>query len=375
MKLSHLITAASTVLLAACAARPPVPMLATDASATLAATATVASTVTSAATATLAATVIPTPLATIRPEAAAYLEAALDLMEENGINRLQVDWPAMRAIAGRLAASAGKPSDTYAAIRYVLRAAGGRHSFFLTPTEAAEWDQVTVADTPPPRAKLLLDRLGYVAVEGVLITNSDEAAEYATLVQQLIRDLDAQAPCGWIVDLRENTGGNMYPMLAGLGPILGEGVAGEFEEPLGYTTQWSYRDGQSFYGDEGVTRVTGPAYHLQAAHPPVGVLIGPKTASSGEAMVISFRGRPDTRSFGHSTAGLSTGNAGFPLSDGAVIFLTTAVMADRTGQDYGTYIEPDEVIDQRQSTLIHDEAIPQPAVDWLLAQPACMAEA
>jgi len=31
---------------------------------------------------------------------------------------------------------------------------------------------------------------------------------------------------GWIVDLRGNGGGNMWPMLAGVGPVLGEGVVG-----------------------------------------------------------------------------------------------------------------------------------------------------
>ena len=31
---------------------------------------------------------------------------------------------------------------------------------------------------------------------------------------------------GWIVDLRTDGGGNMWPMMAGLGPILGEGIMG-----------------------------------------------------------------------------------------------------------------------------------------------------
>jgi C-terminal processing protease CtpA/Prc len=32
---------------------------------------------------------------------------------------------------------------------------------------------------------------------------------------------------GWIVDLRNNGGGNMWPMLTGIGSILGEGVESE----------------------------------------------------------------------------------------------------------------------------------------------------
>jgi carboxyl-terminal processing protease len=348
------------VLLAACAAPGPAPQVPPSATVIIVPIATVQPATT------------PSPVPTMAPEAAAYLETALDVMEENSLNRLQLDWGELRATAMRLAGGAQAPANTYSAIRYVLRKAGGVHSFFLTPKQAAAWGSHTVDDVAPPRASLLLDQVGYIAIGGVLILDVEAANEYATRVQQLIREVDAGSPCGWIVDLRENTGGNMYPMLAGLGPILGEGVAGQFLDPAGHTTQWSYQAGQAFSAGEAVTSVIGPAYHLEFENPPVSVLTGPNTASSGEAMVISFRGRPNTRSFGLSTTGLSTANAGYPMSDGAMIFVTTSVMADRTGEVYGGYINPDEVVsDERQSTIIEGESIPQPAIDWLLAQPVC----
>ena len=60
--------------------------------------------------------------------------------------------------------------------------------------------------------------------------------------------------------------------------------------------------------------------------------------------------------------GLSTDNQGIPLSDGALIILTTSVYADRMGQTYGDRIYPDELVeDVRKFTFIMDEAIPQPA--------------
>jgi hypothetical protein len=81
-------------------------------------------------------------------------------------------------------------------------------------------------------------------------------------------------------------------------------------------------------------------------------------ASSGEATVIAFRRRPDTRSFGAATRGLSTANKGFDLSDGATLALTTSVMADRTRTKYGDSIPPDEIVtDPRQ--------VVQRALEWL----------
>ena len=50
--------------------------------------------------------------------------------------------------------------------------------------------------------------------------------------------------------------------------------------------------------------------------------------------MIAFQRRPDTRSFGAVTCG----------RDGASLFLTVAVMADRTKFQYGGPIAPDEEV-------------------------------
>lgn len=314
----------------------------------------------------------PTSALGISSTAAAYLQTALEIMQKNGIHRYQVDWNAVAKEAFLEAQHAQSEDETYSAIRNALREAGGRHSVFLTPDKAAELEHSTVSDNPPPRGKMLLGKLGFIAIGEFISPILEEAAKYATSVQQLIHDLDASGSCGWLVDLREDKGGNMWPMMAGLGPILGEGKNGAFINPDGQEANWLYHDGQALLGGEVLVQVTEPAYQLKNPSPPVAVLTGEQTASSGEAVVVSFRGRPHTRSFGYPTAGLSTGNSGFPLSDGAVIVLTSVVFADRTGQVYGDQIIPDEVVDSNvKFTRILGEIIHQPAIDWLMAQPTC----
>ena len=333
-----------------------------------------------APTATITVTTIPTSIATetallpISPVAAAYLEEALNIMQSNSLHRDTIDWETLRTSTFEMAKHAQTPADTYGAIRFALLQLGDHHSFFQTPEEATQWERLTASDSPAPRSKLLLGKLGFVAMGGFLSGIPEEQSKYASSMQQLIRNVDAQSPCGWIVDLRENTGGNMWPMLVGIGPILGAGKAGSFVGPDGDEVDWSYRDGQAFAGDEVFATVNGPAYQLKAASPPVAVLTGIYTASAGEAMVVSFRGRPNTRSFGRSTTGVSTANESFLMNDGAWIVLTVAVFADRTGQTYGDRIYPDELVeDVRSFTIILKEAIPQPAIDWLMSQPVCMA--
>ena len=311
----------------------------------------------------------------ISPAASAYLEEALDIMQNNSLHRHSIDWEALRTTVFEMAQHAQTPAETYGVIRFALLQLGDHHSFFRTPKDVTRVEQRTINDFPPPLGKLLLDKLGFIAIAGYRSGNLQEEALYATNVQQLIRELDMQNPCGWIIDLREDTGGSIWPVLAGLGPVLGEGKAGAFVDPDGYEVDWSYQDGQAMIGDEVLVQVNGPAYQLKAASPAVAVLTGVNTASSGEAIVVSFRERPHTRSFGLYTTGLSTGQAGFTLSDGAMIFITTVVFADRTGQTYGDRIYPDELVDDvRKFTYMMDEAIPQPAIDWLMSQPACMAQ-
>lgn len=70
-------------------------------------------------------------------------------------------------------------------------------------------------------------------------------------------------------------------------------------------------------------------------------------------------GRPRVRTFGAPTAGLATGNVAIDLTDGAVLVLTVAREADRTGRLYGnTPIAPDQPTPGDADTLTD-------AVAWL----------
>jgi carboxyl-terminal processing protease len=83
----------------------------------------------------------------------------------------------------------------------------------------------------------------------------------------------------------------MWPMVAGVGPVLGEGVIGYFIDPTGVENAWEYRDGASWDNGVAQQRVDAP-YRLRRDRPRVAVLTDGGVASSGEATVIAFRGAP-----------------------------------------------------------------------------------
>ena len=47
-------------------------------------------------------------------------------------------------------------------------------------------------------------------------------------------------------------------MIAGLGPVLGEGLLGWFIDPVGAEVPWEYRDGASWSGGGPAQRVDAP---------------------------------------------------------------------------------------------------------------------
>ena len=144
-------------------------------------------------------------LSPMSAEARDYLATALDTIEVTSMHRATIDWRMVRDSAFLLAAGARGPSDTYGAIQWALRRAD-KHSFLQA---RFPWINPILVD----------GRFGYVRVP--FYSGASKAALTDSL-QEALRDLDGRGACGWIVDLRMNGGGNVWPMTAGIGPLLGD---------------------------------------------------------------------------------------------------------------------------------------------------------
>jgi C-terminal processing protease CtpA/Prc len=170
-------------------------------------------------------------------------------------------------------------------------------------------------------------------------TNDPVAVDYIAALQGAITAHERAGACGWIIDLREETGGNMYPMLTGLAPLLGPTPWGGFRDPEGKLSVWTLE------ADRAV-EIPADAFPRtpEAAGPlaPVAVLLGPDTNSAGEAVAIALAGRPNARSFGTATSGFSTGNSSIGLTDGAQLVITTVYEMDRTGRVVHGPVQPDQ---------------------------------
>jgi carboxyl-terminal processing protease len=313
-------------------------------------------------------TLTPTPI--LSSQAKVYLTAALDIMQQHSVNRKKINWTTLRQQAFALAAGSKTPADTHPAIRKALAELGDQHSSFFEPQDVKQREAAALTPDEAPHGRRLTYGIGYLELPH--FQGSEQAAQhYVMLAQDAIRTADQVGTCGWIVDLRKNDGGNVWPMLAGIGPILGEGVAWWSVDPDGVKQARGYVNGQA--QDAGSTVIASDSpYHLKHPLPSVAVLTDPITASSGEAIVVAFRGRPQTRSFGEPTYGVPTRNDDYTLSDGARLVLTVALDADRTGQTYSSAIAPDQSVpfDLSQIGTPADRVV-QAATSWLHDQTGC----
>lgn len=297
---------------------------------------------------------------TISDQVERYLNEVLDIMEANSINKHNIDWLDFRTKVFEKVPGAQNIQDTDPAIREALVLLGDNHStyfkadgsFIFVGTLQCERKDIVTPSLP--------DNIGYIKVNFFRgSSNSDAAIFFAQQLQDQIIEQDQQGIKGWIVDLRGNNGGNMWPMIAGIGPILGEGTAGYFIDPDNNQNSWGFQNGSSVSNGNPVTQLSS-SYELIIPNPKVAVLLDNGISSSGEVMAISFIGREHTKSFGLSTCGLSTSNRSFTLSDNARLNLTTSYLADRNKNLFGIPIDPDLI-----ST---DEDIIQNAVDWIEAE-------
>lgn len=281
-------------------------------------------------------------------EHTAYIDEVLGLMDQ-GYFAEGAQWASAKATAHAEAGKAATMTQAHEILDRALAVAGGHHSRLFRPGEGL--------DTGVP------ERLPTVTDDGCVSTlvvpalgskDADFNRRYAVTLADAINSRRASA-CGFVVDLRGNTGGNAWPMVAGLAALIPDGPMLDFVHRDGSATQVVITGNRALVGsDEMISVDTGPKVGV-----PVAVLTDQRTASSAEVVALAFVGLPRARRFGTATAGFSSSNDLFPLSDGATLMLTTGMDRDRTGALRGGVIEPDV-------PTVPDEALPA-AIDWIRA--------
>jgi carboxyl-terminal processing protease len=281
-----------------------------------------------------------------------YVDTILQIAREHSLFRKNADWPAITDSLYAKIQGAKTIPEAIPAIQYMLKALGDKHGALVYD---GKWYSKITANKVPDFRKPLLDQLiagvklktalfsggyGYILIPYVGVTAPADVAAYAQGVQDSICKINSPAVKGWIIDLRLNRGGNMNPMLAGIGNIIGDGKIGAFLKADGtIETDWDIKGGDLYvYGMKTVD------LHYKCAvndHIKVAVLLSEATCSSGEVVAIALKGRLNTRFFGERTSGFVTANNTYLLDNHSFLLLATNYEADRNNKIYRDCVEPD----------------------------------
>lgn len=312
-------------------------------------------------------------------KADSLLNEALTFMKKNYYRRDYVDWEDLTTRAKMQLMGSSNCEDAYETISWCFRQLNEQHSFIMPPVKAARYnyDTANLYKTPPLsdlvgeiKGEWINDSIAYLTLPWVSTTDSLICTYIADSLQALIARLDTRKISRWIIDLRKNSGGNCWPMLAGIGPLLGEGVCGYFvasEERIPI----AYRNGAAFQGKHVLCRVSGEGYRTQCSRKSVIVLTGRKTVSAGEIVALAFKGKEQAWLFGEPTAGLTTANATYSLSDHSMLVLTVCQEADHTGRICQGSIVPDKLIPPPltpSNNALAEDSVRSAAVSWLSTQ-------
>jgi len=224
----------------------------------------------------------------------------MDIMEENSIKTESIDWENLRNTANKKLKGKRTAEEVYPIIESTLKELGDNHSFFL-PKQTDSIRAESEGTMPQIEAKIFNKQIAYLKIPA-FNNGGNLANKFASKIQSKIRAMDKPEIKGWIVDLSENYGGNMWPMYLGLAPLIGEGISGYFFDWEQNSAEWSFKN-NAVYNKEVNKLEIENSYVLNKTPTKIAILTGQMTASSGEAIVIAFNGLSSTKSFGEKTLG------------------------------------------------------------------------
>jgi len=258
------------------------------------------------------------------PSPQRYAQVALDLMER-GYHAQGPAWDAAQETVRVAADEATGYSDLHTVLAEALAVAGGPHSSLLPPDEVSA--SQTLAEQGAEPTVSTVDGVTTLTLPELVSGASDTQQRYADTLARGIETASG-ATCGWVIDLRGNTGGTMYPMLSGVSALLPDGPALTFRDRNGRTTAQVtvQADGAGLSG-----RTTTRVDRGHKVDGPVALLQDERTASSAEVVLAAFRGLDHVATFGAPSAGYTSANTPYRLYDGAQLVVTESIYVDRDG--------------------------------------------
>ncbi|MGG9964197.1 S41 family peptidase [Ferruginibacter sp. SUN106] len=304
------------------------------------------------------------------------LDSSISLLQQYALHAKTTNWPVVKQIAYAKAENAKTWNELDSSIAYLFQSVNDHHGWLSAGDAELRWHIKTefrfseavkneMAKGNRFVKKILTGNIGYLRVPGMMVDTS----QYNKKAQQLMDSLFSLEKSGAakiIIDLRLNGGGTMFPMIAGLSPLLGNGkfIGGANSE--GVVESMSVLENGKFCSEDGGAAKVVNSCRQLSPKTTVVILTSNLTGSAGECVAVAFKGRKNTRFIGETTAGFTIGNNGHWIIKGkAGIVIAESAIVDRNKNIYYYNVQPDEMIwgGDNFDDYLQDKKI-QAAIRW-----------
>ena len=245
-----------------------------------------------------------------------YIRDAIQQMDRKGLYAEGEEWEATKKEA--LSQEPETLEEAQEIINKAAKVAGGKHSY-LMPANKAQAREKRSNEEVSPSVTMIEDSICMIHLPA-FAGDDENCQRYARTVLNSIPDTVK----GVCIDLRGNHGGNMYPMIAAVHRFLPDDIFLKFKMRRRFQSVMPINK-------EFVAKIVGIDIEPRI-NCPVAILTDEATASSGEAVLLSFRGLDNARVFGSPTAGYASANESIIFYNGSILALTVSCDIARTGE-------------------------------------------
>ena len=266
-----------------------------------------------------------------------YVRDAIQQMDRKGLYAEGEAWEAAKKDA--LSQNPKTLEEAQAIINKAAKVAGGKHSYLLTADKVQAREKMSNEEVSP---SIIMREDGICMIHLPAFAGDDEnCLRYAKTILDSIPDIVK----GVCIDLRGNHGGNMYPMIAAVHRFLPDDVLLKFKMRRRFQSVMPI-------DKEFVAKIVGIDIETRI-NCPVAIITDEVTASSGEAVLLCFRGLDYVRVFGAPTAGYASANESIIFYNGSILALTVSCDIARTGEVFCD----DPIVPDVESNMPEEEAL------------------
>lgn len=262
-----------------------------------------------------------------------FFEQTFKIIEENSIKKNNLNWADLKKTVRDSISAFDNNEDVYNAIGYTVKLIDDGHSIFISG-QIPEKGPITnplLIDTlsvPAIKTKIIGNDVAYINLPG-FIANDSLVDQYTLEIRKALINLDTTGKLsGWIIDLRNNSGGKLPSESLGLSPLFEQPLIGISCDNKNTFRKIRVTKNYFYFGDYLMDSLN---YHSTLANKnkKIAILVSEKTVSAGEFLALAFKFQEDTKVFGSKTKGKTSHLRLFEFKSNAKLLLATDYYCDK----------------------------------------------